>query len=399
MEDNFSPELFPEFLYFEKEETSSHKMAYLDKIFINGLREKFPDWFHVDQDISEYAELAGSENLSLILFSFSPKKGASRTKLWNELMEITDLKAKESENPCFFINEKTIGLLVNSKKIETAEKLCFEIAKDFYSKTGNPAISGISYLPCLEYSHSDLVANGLKALVHASMLENEKHAVFNSISLNVSSDDFFKKNDMENAVNELKLARRLDKEDTNVLNSLGVCHAVKKEYDQAAKYFKESSEKSPDSSMPTYNLGLIHYFNDEKEKARKILEKAFNEGSKYFGIPFYLGIIELDLENNEKAMDYFLSANRLKPDNPAVLNHIGAIFLNEENYDKAYENYKKALSIFPQNAHALSALGFIYHKRGENPEIAEAFMKQSTEIEPLNPLFRQRLNLVLKDKK
>lgn len=403
MERHFRPDSIPEFLYPAKESEKNHNIKYMDRILIEELKIKYSDWFDIEDEISDFADSAGSSDLRLITFALVPLKKTGYSAHWNSLLSIIDKKGKESGNPCFFINKQVPGILLEGSSVENIKELGQSVLNkfedEFKTDSKSQAICGISYLPCLEYTPDNLISNSMKALVHASMLPQDKIAVFDSVSLNVSSDEFFQKKDIDNAIKELELAISLNDKDTNSLNSLGVCFAVKKDFEKAAYYFEKATNQTHDFIMPMYNLGLVYYLNNKKENAKEIFLRTLEKSREHFEIPFYLGKIEYDLGNFEKALELFLNAEKIRPGNAAILNFIGSIHMKQENLDQAFLYYKRALKIFPQNAYALSAIGFIYFKKGENPEIAEAFMKQSTEIEPANTLFRERLNLILKGKK
>jgi len=59
--------------------------------------------------------------------------------------------------------------------------------------------------------------------------------------------------------------------------------------------------------------------------------------------------------------------------------------------EKAIGAYQKAVKVNPGDSLALSALGKLFDEKGENPEIALVFCKESVRLSPENPLFRERL--------
>ncbi len=395
MEKHFSPEKIPEFLYKKKEEVKNYEIVYMDEKIAEELKISFSNWF-TEKDITSFKNFAKKKYISLVLFAMSPEENINYKKLWESLSKIIDEAGKKTKSPCIFAENKTLGFVVSSDSIEDAKKEAFQISSNFKQIHKKELLCGISYYPCLEYKIQDIVDNGMLALVHASMLKEDKTAVFNATSLNIRSDEFFNKKDIDRALAELKLALMLDDKDANVLNSLGVCLAIKKEFDESIRFFKLASKVSNDDFvMPLYNTGLIHYLKNEKDKAAKIFAEAIKKDSNHYEIPFYLGKTEFDSGRHEKALKYFQMAKSIKPNSPAVLNYIGNIFLIKNNYDKSYNAYKKALKYMPENPSALSAIGYIYYIKGENKEIAEAFLKESLEFEPDNTLFRERLEIVM----
>ena len=107
--------------------------------------------------------------------------------------------------------------------MEATEKLREDIAK----KTMVCASAGISVYPLLEYRKEDTFGNALKALEHASFFGSDSMVEFDAVSLNISGDKLYQKGDVDGAVKEFQTALRMDSENINVRNSLGVCYGVK----------------------------------------------------------------------------------------------------------------------------------------------------------------------------
>jgi tetratricopeptide (TPR) repeat protein len=395
MENNFfNADNIPEFLYPVKEGEKNHRIIYTDKIMADILKKRFPSFFHAE-DITEFAHFASDDCLGLILFALVPfEKDLNTLELFDTLCKNIEQTGKNTENPCVFIKNKTPGILINTNSAEVLKKTAIQIKNDFKKETKTEVVAGISYHPCIDYRFRDLSENALKALVHASMIE-EKTAVFDSVSLNVSSDDFFQKKDIDNAIKELEKGLLLNKNDRNILNSLGVCFAAQKDFEKSLSYF-EKAYKASDYKfiMPLYNQGLIHYLKNRIDEAENIFLKALKFSYNFYEIPFYLGKIEFDRKNCKKALEYFLKAESIKPESAVVLNYIGEIYLLENDLENAYLAYKKSLKFHPDNPYALSAIGYIYFMKGENREISKTFIKESLEMEPDNPLFKKRFELV-----
>lgn len=396
MENHFSADKIPEFLYPAKENEKSHKIIYTDNVIADILKKRFPDFFYTD-DISDFADFASDESLGLILFAIEPfEKDLNTLELFNTLCKIIQETGKKTENPCIFIKNMAPGILLNTNYLDYLKETATQIKKNFRKETQKEAIAGISYHPCINYTHKNLSENGLKALVHASMID-EKIAVFDSVTLNVSSDDFFQKKDIENAIKELEKGILINSTDFNILNSLGVCYAAKKDFEKSLLYFEKAYEVSDKKFiMPLYNQGLINYLQNNISNAEKIFLNALEFSENFYEIPFYLGKIQFDQKKYKKALEYFLKAEAAKPESATVLNYIGEIYLLENDLENAYLAYKKSLKFLPDNPYALSAIGFIYYMKGENREISKTFIKESLEMEPDNPLFKKRFELVSK---
>ncbi|MDY0131206.1 MAG: tetratricopeptide repeat protein [Desulforegulaceae bacterium] len=398
MEKHFNPDKIPDFLYPAKEGEKNHKIIYSDQIIAEILKKRFSAFFHTN-NITEIAHFASDESLGLILFALAPfEKDLNTLELFDSLCTIIEKFGKKTKNPCVFMNNKVPGILINTNSIVFLKKTASEIKSSFKKETEMEAIAGISYHPCINYRQKHLSENCLKALVHASMLE-EKTAVFDSVSLNISSDDFFQKKEIDNSIKELEKGLLLNKKDYNILNSLGVCFAAKKDFEKSLLYFEKAYSASGNNFiMPLYNQGLIHYLQGKLKTAEKFFLDAISLSETFYEIPFYLGKIEFDKKNYTKALKYLLKAESIRPGSAVVLNYLGETYLLDNDLENSFLAYKKSLKSHPDNPYALSALGYIYYLKGENREISKTFIKESLKMEPDNPLFKKRLELVSKEK-
>jgi tetratricopeptide (TPR) repeat protein len=84
-------------------------------------------------------------------------------------------------------------------------------------------------------------------------------------------------------------------------------------------------------------------------------------------------------------------AARLRPRSGNSQRLLGDCYVQLQAPEKAIDAYKKAVKANPADSAALSALGGLFDEKGENPDIALVFCRESVRISPDNPLFRRRL--------
>ena len=292
------------------------------------------------------------------------------------------------------------GLLVScfpdktgSENLEIARNLQKKLKK----KSRHTVTIGIAAYPTLAYEKSDIVENALKALDHASFFGPDSAVVFDEVSLNISSDNLYEQGNIQEAVEELKKALLLDPTNVNVHNSLGVCYSQQCKYDQAIDEFKAAIAADPQEHMGFYNLGLVHLLTEQHDQALEFFLKANEINSEIYEIAFQIGKLYLDSDENENSRVYLEQAAALNTESSAVHRYLGDCHLGGGRPDDAISSYKKAIKQNPLDAVSMSALGYLYNERGENPEIALMFCRESVELAPENGLFHYRLGRIYAD--
>ncbi len=250
---------------------------------------------------------------------------------------------------------------------------------------------GIASYPTLDYDRSHILENALKALDHAAFFGPDTDVCFDAVSLNISGDQLYQDGDIAGAAEEYRLALRLDPANVNVLNSLGVCYGLMEEYEKALASFESAARLAEDEVMPVYNAGVIHMLKGESESALAQFQTAGEKEPDIFEVAFQTGRIHLENDDPDKGIPHLKKAIALNPDAAAAFRLLGEALEKTGDPDGAVDAYQSAVKKNPNDAAALSALGSLFDGRGENPEIAELFCRQSTQIEPENGVYLQRL--------
>jgi tetratricopeptide (TPR) repeat protein len=270
---------------------------------------------------------------------------------------------------------------------QSAEKLQQQLARD----TTETVSIGMATFPCSDFQREDVMDNARKALIHASFFGPGSRVLFDSVSLNISGDHYYQHNDIDAAMTEFQRALKLDPDNVNVHNSLGVCHAVREAYDEAQKEFEAALAADGDEVMAIYNLGLVHSLKNEHQQALEAFLKAWQLDSGIFEIAFQAGRACFELQQFEKALEFFDKALALNPDYGPALRFRGKCLEETGLIREAIDNYIRAVKRSPNDADALSSLGHLYAEQGENLEIAIIFCRQSVDIAPHNGLYHYRL--------
>jgi tetratricopeptide (TPR) repeat protein len=273
-----------------------------------------------------------------------------------------------------------------------------QLAKEIQNRVdglANGSVSiGVASYPTIDFGKMDIFDNAGKALTHASFFGANSAVLFDAVSLNISGDELYQKGDVPGAIRELKKALKLDPQNVNVLNSLGVCYGVEGELEKALEAFREAARIDPREVMALYNAGYVHDMLKQTEDALKWYQKAEATGEDVFEVIFQLGKLYLDRGDLDAAKTYLEKAVRLQPESWVATLHLGECCEALHLTDEAVVHYETTIKKNPTDACALSALGFLYDKKAENPEISTLFCEKAVEMSPENGLFQFRLGKV-----
>ncbi|MBW1650730.1 MAG: tetratricopeptide repeat protein [Deltaproteobacteria bacterium] len=308
-----------------------------------------------------------------------------------ETAKIIDKISEEKNGVWGLIEPAVFGIIFENKKEQQIE-YNVNLVKESLEKTANKKVfAGAASFPTSDYNKEDIIKNALKALDHA-ILTDKRTALFNSVTLNISGDKYYEQNNIKKAKEEFKAALKLVPSDLNILNSLGVCYAIRNDYLKAHQLFKKITEKSLNHQMAAYNIGMANLMLNKKEDALKHFLILYNQNEDYlFESGFQIAKIYIEDKNFKKAKPYIDTIIRLKPEKSVCHRLAGNYYAGLEDIDNAINSYKKAVKYNPYDAASLSALGYLFDKKGENIEIAISFCKESAVNFPENGLYRYRL--------
>lgn len=272
---------------------------------------------------------------------------------------------------------------------------CLELARSLQdairTQTGCTATAGVAVYPTLDYPRQQILENARKAVDHAGFFGPNSRVAFDAVSLNISGDQSYERGDLPSAIREFEHALALDPHNVNVLNSLGVCYAVRGDYEQALERFSAALRLDNSEYMAVYNIGMIHSLDGRREAALGFFLKANTLRDDVFEILLQTGKIYLEIGQPQTARPFLEHAARLRIKSGNVYRLLGDCYTAVGSPEKAIGAYKRAVKANPGDSAALSALGCLFDEKGENPEIAMVFCKESVRLVPDNPVFRRRL--------
>ncbi len=266
---------------------------------------------------------------------------------------------------------------------------------------GNRVSAGVSSYPCSDFKKTEILFNCRKALIHASFFGDRSAVTFDSVSLNISGDIYFSDGDLAKAVHEYRSGLKIDEENVNLHNSLGVALAMMDKLVPAMQSFENALTIDGQNFMTLYNLGLAEQARGRKAEAYEYLEKAlhhYHDEHAGFGLindlQLQLGMLAGDLGNHCQALDYLKAwqiKNQKTPRSGRALFHIGKAHHGAGDYRQAMAELQRALQFNEFDDRAMDLLGTVYFIEGEGDEIALTLCRKSVELEPNNILYRCNL--------
>jgi len=202
------------------------------------------------------------------------------------------------------------------------------------------------------------------------------------------------------------------------VNSRGIAHAKKGEYDQAIADYTEAIKKWGGKDYLYYNRALSYKGKKEYDKAIADLTESLrlnpkyadaysSRGSAYDEIKEYAkaladygqaialkpdkaslyydrAIVHMNAGDNDRALaDYDESLRRDPKDASAYLNR-GIVWNRKGNHDKAISDYAEAIRLSPKNAKGYYNRALAYHAKRDN-EKAITDLEQAMQLSPKNP--------------
>lgn len=147
------------------------------------------------------------------------------------------------------------------------------------------------------------------------------------------------------ALKNLLEANKLDPENTNILNNLGMAYFFKGEKDLAIRTLKTSLKIDENNSDARINLATIFYNDKNYTEAEKLYKKVLTDLTydKQARTYFNLGILELQIKQNTVSAENYFKKSIGEDDNycPAYF-QLGLLQYNRRQFTSALKNFKEA---------------------------------------------------------
>ncbi|NLW82087.1 MAG: diguanylate cyclase [Desulfovibrionales bacterium] len=252
---------------------------------------------------------------------------------------------------------------------------------------GLDATVGIASYPFLESTRSEILDNARKALDHASMLQGEKIACFDSVSLNISADRLFAQGEIYDAIAEYKKALTVDEKNFLARNSLGICYARLNKYATARTIFHDLVRLYPDHIMPLYNFGCACLKDGDASSAKEAFAQVLNIQPDNVYALVRLGLMAEDEGDLDQAWELYDRVRTLPDGERLAYRYLARLAFRRDDRDMAREFLHQAIITNPHDPYSYHLLAKIYLERGDDPEVAESLARQSVHLKPEAPAF------------
>ncbi len=269
-----------------------------------------------------------------------------------------------------------------------------EISKQVYhnlNKKGFSPIIGIAYYPCLKFVKKDILSNVRLAFEHASLLKEEKIAIFDSTTITLKGDKHFRGKNFYLAIEEYKLALSLDPKNTIARNSLAICYTIIGEYSKAKEEFETLLTYMAEDPVVWYNYGCLMMKIKDIEKAKNCFKRCLRIDKSHVFSLLRLGQIAEIQGLTKKAKSLYNLVIKTNGNNLAY-RFLANLLLKEEDREKAKQCLYKAISSNPSDPKSYYLLAKIYIEEQKNLDIAISFLKTSLALDPLTKKYKNLLD-------
>jgi tetratricopeptide (TPR) repeat protein len=281
----------------------------------------------------------------------------------------------------------TMSLLLPGYDRDKALSYARDLMGELVPLSERPLRAGMGYYPCLDFAAGKLLDNAAKSLTHAEFLEPGSVVACDAVSLNIYADSLFSEGRLAEAAAEYERALRLNPDELNVLNSLGVCYARLNRAGQAHDMFKKAQQAAPDDYMAYYNeaYALMDSDREEWQEAERLLHRCLSLQPGQPDVLFQLGRVAQKRGRFNQALDYYQQAQASPQCPGGVYRYLGEVLSLSGKLREAEEAFKKAVKFNSADAISLNHLASLYLKRGANLEIALSLAKRAWEMDPAQP--------------
>ena len=294
-----------------------------------------------------------------------------------------------------WVFNRVLAAIVPVSGKEEAMELAKEILSKVEEKLGKGLNIGISCYPSDDFPKEEIIQNALKALVHAGLASEHGFIEVDSVSFNISGDNFFNQGKLELARREYEKGIRIDDKNLNLLNSLGVCYGELGVLGKAESTFGRVLEIEPENFMANFNLGCLRLRQRKLDEAERMLSKAAEANPNNAETHFFLGKINFERKDFVTAIFHLEKAVGNRKDWKAARRLLGECYSLLGNRKKAMEHYKQVLRLNPEDTVSLNALGCLYGQDERNLEVAISLCEKAVAFDQKNEEYRLNLARML----
>lgn len=194
--------------------------------------------------------------------------------------------------------------------------------------------------------------------------------------------------DLEQAERIFKEILKIQPDNADALQLLGVIFYQNGSYNAAMEYMEKALLYAPANADVHNNLGIILQSKGQFDESIACYQKALQLRPGFFQAQFNLGNAFRDKGLMEEAVSSYQKTIELKPDLAEAYFNLGAALQSKGQLDTAVTFYRKAIELKPDYVEAYNNLGVIFQSKGQLDESLTLYRK-ALEI---NPNFIQAYN-------
>ena len=213
-------------------------------------------------------------------------------------------------------------------------------------------------------------------------------------AINLLGIIYYQLKNYDSAIQYTKKLINLTPNNAEAYYILGHSLQAKGRIDQAIVYYQKSLQLNPNFADAYYNLGTI--FQDKKnyDEAISCYQKSLQFNSSDISAIFNIGLSLQEKKQFNEAITFYQKALLLNPGLDEAYGRIGLALQEKEQFDEAIRFHVKAFELNPQNLIALLGLGTLLEEKGLFDE-AITYYKKVLELIPNHDQVNHNLSFLL----
>ncbi len=150
------------------------------------------------------------------------------------------------------------------------------------------------------------------------------------------------------------------RDDSNILNILGLNYFKKNELEKSEDIFKRGLKIQKDNSFLLNSLGRLYHEKRDSQNAEKYLLRAYKLNNKSYEIINNLAGFYREEGKYKYSIYLYKEALKINPRNTTVINNLGKAYFDINELEKAEQYCLKALNLDKHNGNVQKILSLIY---------------------------------------
>jgi protein O-GlcNAc transferase len=202
-----------------------------------------------------------------------------------------------------------------------------------------------------------------------------------------SAFENYQRGNLQQAEDTCKEIIKVQSNNINAINLLGIIYYQLKNYDRAIQYMKDVIKLDPNSAQAYYIIGHSMQEKKQLDEAITYYQKALQYSPNLTDAYYNLGTVFQDKKRNDEAISCYQKALQFNPRDTDAYYNLGRVFQEIKLFNEAVSCYQKALELNPNLDDAYSNLATVLvemNKHDEaiaccrkalaiNPDLAEAY--------------------------